>query len=108
MNLNDVMRTLKQEQTRLSKEMNAIGAALSAFKAAYTNGKPTRRKISAGGIARIAAAQRARWAKVKTKSGKTNLAANPKKRTMSVSARRKIAAAQRARWAKVKGSKKSA
>ena len=53
------------------------------------------RTISAAGRRRIAAAQRARWAKVRGK------AATPK-RTMSASSRRKIAAAQRARWAKVK------
>jgi len=76
--------------------MKAIGAALSAFGAAYRNGTVTRGTMSAAGRARIAAAQRARWAKVK---------GMPKKRTMSASARRKIAAAQRARWAKVKAAK---
>jgi hypothetical protein len=55
------------------------------------------RTISAAGRKRIAAAQRARWAKVR---GKT---ATPK-RTMSASSRRKIAAAQRARWAKFRKS----
>jgi hypothetical protein len=107
-NLAGVVQVLKKEQARLSKEMSAIGAALSAFGAAYTNGSPIRRKISAGGIARIAAAQRARWAKVKAHSGKANVVTMPKKRTMSASARRRIAAAQRARWAKVRAGKKSA
>jgi hypothetical protein len=107
-NLARVVQVLKKEQARLSKEMSAIGAALSAFGATYTNGSPTRRKISAAGIARIAAAQRARWAKVKARGGKANVVATPKKRTMSASARRRIAAAQRARWAKVRAAKKSA
>jgi hypothetical protein len=49
--------------------------------------------ISAAGRKRIAAAQRTRWAKLKSKT------ATPK-RTMSPSSRRKIAAAQRRRWAK--------
>jgi hypothetical protein len=56
------------------------------------------RTISAAGRKRIAAAQRARWAKVKSKVAP--------KRTMSASSRRKIAAAQRARWAKVRSKKK--
>ena len=107
-NLGGVVQMLRTEQARLSKEMNAIGAALSAFGAAYTNGRATRRKITAAGRARIAAAQRARWAKVKAQSGKASVVTMPKKRTMSASARRRIAAAQRARWAKVKAGKKSA
>lgn len=57
------------------------------------------RTISAAGRKRIAAAQKARWAKVR---GKAKVAF---KRTMSASSRRKIAAAQRARWAKVNKSK---
>ena len=60
-------------------------------------------KISAAGRARIAAAQRARWAKVKGTSGNSTI---PKKRTMSVAARKRIAAAPSARWAKVKGVRK--
>lgn len=108
MNLGRVVQMLRKEQVRLSKEMNAIGAALSAFGAAYKNGTVTRRKISAAGRARIVAAQRARWARVKAQSRKVNVASIPKKRTLSPSARKRIAAAQRARWAKVKAAKKSA
>jgi hypothetical protein len=107
-NLSGVVQMLRKERARLSKEMNAIGAALSAFGSAYANGMATRRKMSAAGRARIAAAQRARWAKVKAHGGKANVVTLPKKRTMSASARKRIAAAQRARWAKVKAAKKSA
>jgi len=59
--------------------------------------------MSAKGRARIAAAQRARWAKVKAQPKVA-----PIKRMMSASARRKIAAAQRARWARVKRARKAA
>jgi hypothetical protein len=62
--------------------------------------------MSAKGRARIAAAQRARWAKVNGQK-KVVPIAKPK-RTMSASARRKIAAAQRKRWAKVRAKKKAA
>jgi hypothetical protein len=107
-NLGDVVEMLKNERDRLSKEMKAIGAALSAFGGAYGKGTARRGVISAAGRARIAAAQRARWAKVKAKGEHANVVTMPKKRTMSASARRRIAAAQRARWAKVKAAKKSA
>jgi hypothetical protein len=53
--------------------------------------------MSAAARAKIAAAQRARWARQKGES------ANGKpRRSMSAAARAKIAAAARARWAKAK------
>lgn len=107
-NLDAVVQILKKEHDRLSKEMRAIGAALSAFGAAYRNGTAHRGRMSAAGRARIAAAQRARWANLKAKGGNANVVTMPKKRTMSASARKKIATAQRTRWAKVKAAKKSA
>lgn len=60
--------------------------------------------MSAAGRARIAAAQKVRWAKLKAKK------AAPKKATRKISAagRAKIAAAQKARWAKIKAAKKGA
>ena len=107
-NLGSVVRILRKEHARLSKEMRAVGAALSAFGAAYVKDAARTGGMSAAGRARIAAAQRARWAKVRAKSGKANLVTMPKKRTMSASARKRIGAAQRARWAKVKAAKKLA
>src|ERR1700749_3288980 len=97
-----VVRLLKKEQDRLTKQLQGIGIALAAFGKTYVK-QIAPRKLSAAGRARIAAAQRARWAKVKA-SSKGNVA-TPKKRTLSAAARRKIAAAQRARWAKVKAAK---
>lgn len=107
-NLGSVVQILKKEHHRLTKEMKAISAALSAFGAAYGKGRAPRGGISASGRARIAAAQRTRWAKARAKSEKSNVVTMPKKRTMSAAGRRKIAAAQRTRWAKVKAAKKSA
>ena len=100
-NLDSVVRLLKEEHARLTKQIQGISAALTAFGTTYSNGTRTR-KISTAGRARIAAAQRARWAKVKGK------VITSKKRTMSAAARKKIAAAQRARWAKVKAVQKRA
>jgi hypothetical protein len=98
------VKQLGKERDRLHQQLSGLNAALEAFAGVYrgNNGIKPRRKISAKGRARIAAAQKARWAKVK------GIAEAPEKRTMSAAARRKIAAAQRARWAKVKRGKKAA
>ena len=103
-----VVQLLKKEHGRLTKELQGISAALAAFGKSYGKQAGATGRLSAAARARIAAAQKARWAKVKAKSGKPNVVTMPKKRTLSAAARRKIAAAQRARWAKVKALKKSA
>ena len=107
-NLAGVIRLLKKEQDRLATELRGIGAALAAFGRTY--GKRTgTRKLSAAARARIAAAQRARWAKVREKADVQNKVVPIRgKRTLSAAGRRKIAAAQRARWAKVKVAKRTA
>lgn len=61
--------------------------------------------MSASGRARIAAAQRARWAKVR-KGKIPAYAAGKGKRTLSAAAKAKIAAAARARWARAKAAGK--
>jgi len=105
-NLTDIVRQLKEEQVRLTRQVRAIGAALTAFGDTYTNNGQSKKPMSAAARARIAAAQRARWAKIRVKGDKKKIVTIPKK-TMSAAARRKIAAAQRARWAKVKAKKKA-
>jgi Skp family chaperone for outer membrane proteins len=107
-NLQVVVRLLKKEQERLSNELHGIGAALAALRKAYVKGTGSR-KLSASARERIAAAQRARWAKVRASAKKSDKVVPIRgKRTLSAAARRKIAAAQRARWAKVKAGKKTA
>jgi hypothetical protein len=102
-----VVRVLKKEQNRLTKELRGITAALAAFGQTYAKGTGTRR-LSAAARERIAAAQRKRWAKVRANGGKsTKVVPIGAKKTLSAAARRKIAAAQRARWAKVKAAKKT-
>jgi hypothetical protein len=102
-NLAGVVQLLKKEEERLTRELRGITAALAAFGQTYAKRVPTR-KLSASARAKIAAAQRTRWAKTRHTAAKK---AGPK-RTLSAAARRKIAAAQRARWAKVKAAKKTA
>ena len=88
---------LKQQIEKLSAKLETLAGGSSA-----AVGKPAKKKwtMSAAARAKIAAAQRARWAKTKG-------AAKPakKKRTMSPAARAKIAAAARARWAKFRAAK---
>jgi hypothetical protein len=76
------------------------------------DGRKQRRKMSAVTKAKIAAAQRARWAKSKTSHGPLTAVSIPepkpkKKGGMSPEGRARVAAAQRARWAKAKGEKSS-
>ena len=60
--------------------------------------------MSAAGRRRIAAAQRARWARLKVKRQQSQTRKAP--RTMSAAARNRMAAAQQARWAKLKAGRK--
>jgi hypothetical protein len=107
-NLSGVVSLLTKERDRLTKELHGITAALAAFGQVYAKGTGTR-KLSAAARARIAAAQKARWAKFRQKaSSKSKVVPMRRKRSMSAAARRKIAAAQRARWARMKAGKETA
>jgi hypothetical protein len=107
-NLARVVQQLKKERDQAAKKLESLDAALAALNGgSFGRRTAVRRKISAAGRARIAAAQRARWAKVRSNGGrKQNVVSMPKKKTMSAAARRKIAAAQKLRWAKVKAAQK--
>jgi ABC-type hemin transport system substrate-binding protein len=98
-----IVQFLKKEQDRLTKELRGISAALAAFGKAYGT-ETSARKVSASARARMAAAQKARWAKAR----ETAKVVPSGRRTPSAAARKKMAAAQRARWAHVKAAKKSA
>lgn len=111
-NLADVVQQLRKERDQAARTVERLDAALAALKGgSYGRKNGTRRNMSAAGRARIAAAQRARWAKVRANGGqqkKQNIVTMPKKKTMSAAARKRIAAAQRARWARVKTAQKKA
>jgi hypothetical protein len=71
--MQSVVSQLQKERTRLENELHRVTAALTAFGQVYLRGGKTKgafttrkkRTISAAGRRRIAAAQRARWAKVR-------------------------------------------
>jgi hypothetical protein len=95
-NLTSVLNQLEQERTRLASQLESLNSAISALNGAGNN--RTGRKISAAGRARIAAAQRARWAKAK--GGKVVSIRVRKRRKLSATALANIRAAQKARWSK--------
>lgn len=73
--IQNVVQQLERERNRLQTELHRVSAALTAFGNAYLKGgrpgKRKRRTMSGAGRKRIAAAQRARWAKWKTKQKKS-------------------------------------
>ena len=110
--LASVVQQLRTERDQAEKTVKRLDAALAALNGG-SRGKiaGTRRRLSPAARARIAAAQRARWAKSRTKVGQTtqklNVVSMPaKKKTISAAGRKKIAAAQRRRWAKIKAAQK--
>ncbi len=134
MNIQDIVVEIDAEISRL-QQVKALLTGSSATEKRKA-GRPantslagkarTRRTLSAEARERIAAAQRARWAKSKkaAKKAAPNIPAastaknapavglgtkSKKKRTLSAGVRAKIAAAPKARWAKVrKATKKTA
>ena len=102
-NLTSALKQLEQERNRLSSRLEQVNKAVSAL----TGTSSTRRgTMSAAGRARIAAAQRARWAKAKGQ--KVVSIAYKKRRKMSAAAIARIRAAQKVRWAKWRKAKKRA
>lgn len=95
---------IKEKIASLQNELSRyLGAPVTS-----SDGAPKRKfRMSAAGRARIIAAQKARWAKVKSARHGAK-PAKKGKRTLSAAARAKIAAVARARWAKVKAAGKKA
>jgi hypothetical protein len=85
-------------------ELEAGLAAVAGGGVAAVSKPRGRRGMSAAGRARIAAGQKARWAKVK---GAKVEAAPKKRRKMSAGGRARMAAAAKARWAKAKAAGKN-
>jgi hypothetical protein len=66
-NLNSIAKTLRAEEKALEKRLGKIKKALVAFAGLSGNSGPKKRrkKMSAAGRRSIAAAQKARWAKIR-------------------------------------------
>jgi len=93
-NLAAVLHQLESERIYLATQLKRLNDALEALN---VKGSSRRGAISAAGRKRIAAAQRARWAKARVKEVDSTSAS---KRKISPTARKRIAAAQKARWAR--------
>jgi 16S rRNA G1207 methylase RsmC len=70
--IDTVVKQLQQERARLENELHRVSAALTTFGSVLVHGNKRasaatgkKRTISAAGRKRIAAAQRARWARVR-------------------------------------------
>jgi hypothetical protein len=101
---------IKEEIERLEEKLAKLGSGRGPGRppaGAAPAGPRKRRKMSAAAKARIAAGQRARWAKVKGRKAAPGKAVK-KKRKVNAATRARLAAIARARWARVKAAGKSA
>jgi hypothetical protein len=103
-NIASVLNQLHLERSRLTHQIDRLNQAILALKG--TSNSRTGRTLSAAGRARIAAAQRARWAKARGQKVVSINARN--RRRLSVTALANIRAAQKTRWAKWRKQKKTA
>src|SRR5262245_1909163 len=105
------MLNLDAVLTQLRQERDCLNAAIAAIEGMTANSgrRRTTNRISAAGRRRIAAAQKARWARLKArKVGQKVVSISARKRTISPLARKRIAAAQKARWAAWRKKRKTA
>ena len=113
------LRQLREERMHAKEQVKKLDQAIVAIEGIVGKGnlgfagrgqKGKKRTMSAAARRKIAAAQRARWARVKNLKPVlvTTKTSTARKRTLSPAARRKIAAAQRARWAKFRVNRKAA
>ncbi len=94
---------LKEKIAGLEKQLGQIlGSATSS--AAIKS--PKKKGMSAAGRAKVAAAQKARWAKINAAKSKSAKPVKKARKKMSAAAKAKISAAAKARWAKVKATGK--
>jgi hypothetical protein len=119
-NLNNALQELRAERNRAQLQVDKLDQVISVIESLNSSGTPLngtqaqpKRIISAASRRKMAAAQKARWARVGKGSqlavgaAKTTTSA-PTKHTMSAAARKRIAAFQRARWAKIRAGQKKA
>jgi hypothetical protein len=113
-----LQQRLINEKSRIEARLTAINRVLGGEVSAVVSAPSARskrggaRKFSAATKAKMAVAQKARWAKLKSNAvvatPPTNQPSAPapkKKRRMSAAGRAAIIAATKARWAKIKAAK---
>ena len=112
MDIQNIVAQLRQEASRIERAIAALvgvgskstrrGRPPKASQAVKSTA-PKRRTMSASARAKIAAAQRARWAKQKGQAGAKKATAARKKgagrKPMSAAMRKRLSALMKARWA---------
>jgi hypothetical protein len=118
--LNDLTTAQLRNIITIKEQIETLQAQLEAIAADGDGGReipaPTseaelpkkKRRMSRAARAKIAAAARARWAKVKGAAVMATTKPAKKRRKVSAAVRAKLAAAARARWAKAKKAGKTA
>ncbi|MGH9529206.1 MAG: hypothetical protein ACRD2S_04725 [Terriglobales bacterium] len=106
--LENIVTELRAERGHLINNLRNVDAALAVL-GKLEGGKfatESRRTVSVAARRRMAASQKARWAKTKNSSSPTSNGGSANSRPtrrLSEATRRKIAAAQRARWTRLRG-----
>jgi len=113
-NINDLTVAQLKRAVEIMEEIESLQAQLTSIggrgagRPPGTKGRKTgKRRMSAAGRARIAAAAKARWARFRRGAGAVRAAKAPKRKRFSSAARARLSAAAKARWAKAKASGKS-
>ena len=98
--------SVREQIEALEKELSQLLGAPATAAATPVVGR-RRRKMSPAGRARIAAGQKARWAKIKPIAAPKPAKVVVPRRKMSAEGRARMAAAAKARWKKAKAAGKS-
>lgn len=96
------LRRAAELKEKIESLQNELHHLLGLAAQPVTNGTPRKRYLSAAGIARIRAAQKRRWAKVRH-----TLPSRRPSRRMSAAGRARLAELARARWRTAKAQGKS-
>jgi len=101
---------LIEKIAELQNELIALGGSASGIPSPFKSHQAAKsggRKMSPAHKAKIRAAQKVRWSKVKTAKTQPAALKPAKRRKMSAAGRAAVAAAARARWAKVRADRKA-
>ena len=103
----DLQEQIEALNRQLAALLGGTDSAPAPAAESAPEAKPARKKskFTPAGLARLRAAQKARWARVHAAAAMTAKPEKKARRKMSPAARAKIAAGARARWAKVRAEK---
>jgi hypothetical protein len=104
--LNAAMEGFESQKRRIDSQIDALRQLLSAGRteaAPASGARAFKRKMAAAGRRRVAAAQKARWAKLRGESALPSSPVTPehpkRKRKLSAAGRKAISEATKRRWA---------